>query len=527
MENMAATPTCTTATDPALLYEVIHNPFRYFTKYTTNSGGWCSSANQSTEGVLPYPGSSGLLTALGGANAPDLVWITPNDCHDMHGDTNSGSTCKTSTNSQLITAGDTWLNSNIGPVISSPWFSQNGIIIITWDESITSDTSGCCGGVATGGHIPTIVVTSNNKGLGNFTGTGDHYGTLAAIEKAYGVELLGGSANSINGDLTGAFGQATTNLLSPEDASFEGGTVGGWGPWTVNASATNSTAQALDGTHSLAFTTTSAGWYSNSSMVPITAGQTYTGIVHMRAATVGRPLIAWIRWNNSSGGFVGETDGLTGTSDVTTGWTQFTVTGTAPAGAVVGGVGIWDNSNASGVGEVHYLDVASLALAPATTNLLSAEDASFEGGTTGGWGPWTVNATAANSTAQALDGTHSLKFTTTAAGWYSNSSMVPVTAGQTYTGIVSMRAATVGRPLIAWIRWNNSSGAFVGETDGLTGTSDITTGWTQFTVTGTAPAGAVGGGVGIWDSSNASGVGEVRYLDEAQIALGTTTVWTP
>src|ERR1700692_2735221 len=114
MENMPSSPTCTTATDPTLLYEVIHNPFRYFTKFTTNSGGWCSSANQSTEGVLPYPGSSGLLTALGGANAPDFVWITPNDCHSMHGDTTTGSTCTSSTNSQLITAGDTWLSSNIG-----------------------------------------------------------------------------------------------------------------------------------------------------------------------------------------------------------------------------------------------------------------------------------------------------------------------------------------------------------------------------------------------------------------------------
>ena len=204
MENMPSTPTCTTATDPTGLYDVIHNPFRYFTRYTTNSGGWCSSANLSTEGVLRYPGSSGLLSALNGTNAPDFVWITPNDCDNMHGDTNTGSTCASSTHRQLVKAGDNWLSNNIASVVSSKWFSQNGIIIITWDEGTTS--AGCCNLSAPGGHISTIVVTTNNAGLGSFTGTGDHYGTLAAIEKAYGVSRLLNSANAINGDLTGAFG---------------------------------------------------------------------------------------------------------------------------------------------------------------------------------------------------------------------------------------------------------------------------------------------------------------------------------
>ena len=196
MENMPSTCTTANGSHP---YSVIHNPFRYFANYnSTPSGAWCSTANQNTEGVLVYPGASGLVSALNGANAPDFAWITPNDCNDMHG----ASGCA----SNLILAGDTWLSNNIAPVISSPWFAQNGIIIITWDEG---GSGTCCGGAATGGHIATVVVTSNNKGLGNFTGTGDHYGTLAAIEKAYGVGLVGASNNPVNGDLTGAFGSPT------------------------------------------------------------------------------------------------------------------------------------------------------------------------------------------------------------------------------------------------------------------------------------------------------------------------------
>ena len=197
---------CLKGTTTNGLYDVFHNPFHYFTRYGTRTGDWCNSANLSTEGVVPYPGSTGLVSALDAAGAPDFVYLLPNDCDEMHGDKKTGSTCGSDTQRQLISAGDTWLSTNIGPVIQSSWFKQNGIIIITWDEGASTDKTGCCGGVANGGHIPTIVITSTNQGLGSFTGTGDHYGTLAAIEKAFGVGLLLNSANAVNGDLAGAFG---------------------------------------------------------------------------------------------------------------------------------------------------------------------------------------------------------------------------------------------------------------------------------------------------------------------------------
>jgi len=209
MESMPSN--CFMGTTSNGLYDPNHNPFHYFTKYSAASGGWCNSANLSSEGVLPYPGSSGLISALNGANAPDFVYIVPNDCDEMHG---AASPCASSSNAQLIKAGDNWLSSNLAPVLTSTWFKQNGIVIITWDESANGDSSGCCGLSSPGGHIATLVLTSANAGLGSFTGTGDHYGTLRAIEEAYGVGLLGGSSNAVNGDLTGAFGHSTTGSIS-------------------------------------------------------------------------------------------------------------------------------------------------------------------------------------------------------------------------------------------------------------------------------------------------------------------------
>ena len=59
-----------------------------FHELPAGGGGWCSSANAGTEGVVPYPGSSGIEAALDGANAPAFAFVVPNDCNDMHGDTN-------------------------------------------------------------------------------------------------------------------------------------------------------------------------------------------------------------------------------------------------------------------------------------------------------------------------------------------------------------------------------------------------------------------------------------------------------
>ena len=281
MESMPSN--CANGSSSNGLYDSIHNPFRYFTNYAS----WCSSSNLNTEGVLPYPGSSGLAATLNGANPPAFVWITPNDCDNMHGDPSTGSPCKSSAGSQLVKAGDTWMSTNLAPILASTWFKQNGVVIITWDEGSTNAT--CCGlGSSAGGHIATLVVSANNQGQGAFTGTGDHYGTLAAIEKTYGVGLLLNSANAVHGDLSGAFGQPTgaiggTVTDSVTNAVVAGATVsnsggstitngtGGYtlstvapGTYTVTASATGYTTQPAAGVKVTSAATTT----KNFAMVP-------------------------------------------------------------------------------------------------------------------------------------------------------------------------------------------------------------------------------------------------------------------
>jgi hypothetical protein len=167
------------------LYESDHNPFVYFSDYKS----LCAGGN----GVFSYS-QTALSTDLNSTNPPDFVWISPNVCHDMH---TIGGSC----GSNGVANGDKWLSANLPMVLSSKWYASGGIIIITWDESDTTDTSG--GSYGNGGHVATLVIAANAHGA--FTASGDHYATLRGIEQAYGVARLGNSANSSYGDLGPAF----------------------------------------------------------------------------------------------------------------------------------------------------------------------------------------------------------------------------------------------------------------------------------------------------------------------------------
>jgi hypothetical protein len=167
------------------LYESDHNPFVYFSDYKS----LCAGGN----GVFSYSQSQ-VSKDLNSAAPPDFVWISPNVCHDMH---TSGGSC----GNNAVANGDKWLSTNLPSVLSSSWFKDNGVVIITWDESDTSDTSG--GAYGNGGKIVTLVIAANTHGA--YKAHGDHYATLRGIEEAYGLTLLGNSANSAFGDLGPAF----------------------------------------------------------------------------------------------------------------------------------------------------------------------------------------------------------------------------------------------------------------------------------------------------------------------------------
>jgi len=166
-------------------------------------------------------------------------------------------------------------------------------------------------------------------------------------------------------------------------------------------------------------------------------------------------------------------------------------------------------------------------------NMLCRDDSSFEVGI----GTWVAgsNTTVAQSTTRALDGTHSLALTATAAGSMAASTGVgtypasyyPVVAGQTYTASAYFYPGSTARNVSVYIQWYTSSSSSTTTTG--TSVSEVLNTWTQVTsvlagVSAVAPAGALYARVGVNISS--AGAGEIHYIDQVNLNIGSSAIWS-
>jgi hypothetical protein len=158
-------------------------------------------------------------------------------------------------------------------------------------------------------------------------------------------------------------------------------------------------------------------------------------------------------------------------------------------------------------------------------NQLSQNQASLEAGTTTGWG-LTSNCSITNTTAQALDGTHSLQLSSTAAGTMSTATTttIPVTQGQTYTAIANFRTAVSGRSCTVQINWGDNNTLSLSSSVSSSVT-DTTGGWTKASVTAVAPTDAAFATVTVTVLST-GGAAEVHYVDEISFAVGSSPNWS-
>src|SRR6266496_3833718 len=112
-------------------------------------------------------------TDLAGGTLPHFSNIVPNLCNDAHD-------CS-------LTTADTWLRNNIAPLIASPTFQQDGLLIIVFDESGSDNTNG-------GGRIAWVVVGPKAKLGYQSTTLYQHQSTLRLILEALGVTQYPGAA---------------------------------------------------------------------------------------------------------------------------------------------------------------------------------------------------------------------------------------------------------------------------------------------------------------------------------------------
>ncbi|MFF1883385.1 alkaline phosphatase family protein [Pseudarthrobacter sp. NPDC058196] len=170
-------------------YAARHNPFVYF-------AGITGSPDCATNDV----DLSALQTDLASAaTTPNLSMITPNLCHDGH-----DSPCVDGQPGGLASA-DAWLKQWVPAITNSPAFKQDGVLVITFDESDgpQSDASACCGegpgpntalpGITGmgGGRVGALVLSPFTKGGTWSTTPYNHYSLLASIEDTFGLPYLG------------------------------------------------------------------------------------------------------------------------------------------------------------------------------------------------------------------------------------------------------------------------------------------------------------------------------------------------
>lgn len=279
----------------------------------------------------------------------------------------------------------------------------------------------------------------------------------------------------------------------------------------------------------------------------ITAGISYTAGFYTGPLQGNETFTATLTYYNAANSAIASFVSNTITPS-STGYTPVNVSGLAPTGAVNAALTITVNGvsgplyrfwglQIAATNSLLYNDIVELdapilyyRLNDATVNLLSANDASFEGGTVGNW--WGAQSTLTVSASTAYVGTHSMLCTATgnntandAVLGTSTSMYLPVTPGNFYTALAYVKLATgTGRGTVIDIDWYKSDKTT--QISNVVGASvTATSAWQQISVSGTAPANAAFARLQIYTPGTASQLGDAYYLDAVLFGLGTQTTY--
>ena len=238
-----------------------HNPFAYMSDITNSS---TQAAN-----IVPF---TQFTTDVTGNALPNFAFVVPNAAHDSE-DCPGGqnSTCL---DSDKLSNADQWLQTNIGPLLSSAQFQKDGLLVIWWDEGNASDTTNGGGKVAV-----TLVGPTIKTGFRSTTFY-RHENLLRTIAEGLGLGFPGASIyvqsmaeffgpNTSTGSLTGKVTDASTG------AALSGATVSYTGGSTVTDSTGSYTlSNVAAGTYNV--TASDSGYTSQTSSATVSSGTATT-----------------------------------------------------------------------------------------------------------------------------------------------------------------------------------------------------------------------------------------------------------
>lgn len=176
-------------------YAARHNPFVYFHSIIDDEASCAEHVVDLSE--LPADLASADQT-------PNLTYITPNLCHDGHDEP-----CVDGEPGGLVSA-DAFLQEWVPQILDSPAYTQDGLVVITFDEAELvgpdGDSSACCdeptgpntdapGINGPGGGRTGAVLLSPRLEAGSIDDTPyNHYSLLCGIEDLFGLDHLGFAA---------------------------------------------------------------------------------------------------------------------------------------------------------------------------------------------------------------------------------------------------------------------------------------------------------------------------------------------
>jgi len=210
----------------ASLYAKKHNPFVLFDDVKNNPARMAN--------IKDY---SQLATDLNSKKAPEFVWISPNQCNDMHGGVYDtvpghsetpcpyGSAKDDANDASLKQKADAFVHTAVDTIMNSrAWTKHSAIVIVTDENDYTGNhetggwesADGCCdspyvsaadarvsaswpGGTYGGGLIPAIVVSASGPRHFVDHTPYNHYSLLTTIEDNWDLGYLGHAGDTANG----------------------------------------------------------------------------------------------------------------------------------------------------------------------------------------------------------------------------------------------------------------------------------------------------------------------------------------
>src|SRR4051812_17711179 len=149
-----------------------HNPFAYFTDVI---------GTPQAQNIVSF---SQFNSDVVSAGLPNFALVLPNAQNDMHDCPPGFPSC---TLQDKAANTDRWLQTNISPLVNNRNFQNNGLLIITFDESAGDSTNG-------GGRVATILVGAHVRTQFSSTTMYQHQSVLRLVLQSLGVGTLPGAA---------------------------------------------------------------------------------------------------------------------------------------------------------------------------------------------------------------------------------------------------------------------------------------------------------------------------------------------